>query len=262
MDARLRAPVLRVWGLDVGLGDWIMATADVKTLHEKNGRPVVVLGLGGRQVWNEIFDNNPRITKSRQVGQPLMNGPGCRPYIVSKTSLRWTWRRNRNQQPGEIYLTPAEKEFAEPYRGKVLIEPNIKKNGHANKAWPFERWQAVVDELKVPMVQVGGEGTRWLRRVEKCHTPTFRHACGVLGNSKAFVGTEGALHHAAAALDIPAVVLFSEFIAPDVTGYSSQKNIRHAGEPCGSRVPCPTCAASMLSIGVDEVSDALARALQ
>jgi hypothetical protein len=57
-------------------------------------------------------------------------------------------------------------------------------------------------------------------------------------------------------------VLFSEFISPDVTGYGTQINIRHAGEPCGSRVPCAGCAASMMAIDVDEVAHGLRRAIE
>jgi hypothetical protein len=61
---------------------------------------------------------------------------------------------------------------------------------------------------------------------------------------------------------VPAVVLWSHFIDVDVTGYTSQKNIRHAGEPCGSRVPCAECAASMARISVEEVTDTLVRLVE
>lgn len=238
-----------------------MATADVKRMHESNGLPVRVIGHGNRTMWSEVFERNPRITRDvNRKHQTLVNGPGLRPYIAGKTATHWFWRRQRNQQPGEIYLSAQEKQFAKQFVGKVLIEPNVKAtNGHTNKAWPFERWQAVVNELKVPMVQVGFPGTRWLQDVERVETPTFRHAAAVLSACKAFVGSEGALHHAAAALGVPAVVLYAEFISPDVSGYASQENIRHAGEPCGSRIPCKTCAASMLAIPVEEVTDKLGR---
>lgn len=239
-----------------------MATADVKTLYARARTPVLVVGKMDRVMWSEVFDNNPKITRSRRGCVKLVNGPGLRPYIAARTDQKWTWCRGRNQQPGEIFLTLYEKAFAAPFAGKVLIEPNVKANGHANKAWPFERWQALVREFGEPMLQIGQRGTRWLEGVQRVETPTFRLACAVLAASRGFVGTEGALHHAAAALGVPAIVLWSEFIAPDVTGYAGQKNIRHAGEPCGNRLPCPTCAKSMAAIGVDEVHDTLARTLQ
>jgi hypothetical protein len=237
----------------MGIGDNIMATADVRAINERTKQPVVVLGRSGKVIQSEIFQGNPRIAYTRVGAQPLMNGPGMRPYIAGRTDRQWTWRRMRDQQPGEIYLTAAEVKFAAAYAGMVLIEPNVKANGHTNKAWAFDRWQAVVDAMGVPMVQVGAPGTRWLAGVERVETPTFRHACAVLSVCGSFVGTEGALHHAAAALKVPAVVLWSHFIAPDITGYKSQVNIRHAGDPCGWRVPCKACAASMNAITVGEV---------
>jgi ADP-heptose:LPS heptosyltransferase len=84
-------------------------------------------------------------------------------------------------------------------------------------------------------------------------TPSFRAAAAVLANAVAFVGTEGGLHHAAAALGRPAVVLFSEFISPAITGYRTHRNLYHAGQPCGSRSACSGCRASMEAISVDEV---------
>jgi predicted thioesterase len=247
----------------VGLGDWIMATAEVKQAHVARGGRVLVVGANNKVQWSEIFENNPKITRDpRSASCRVINGPGCRPYIANRSQTRWTWRRERNQQPGEIYLSDGEARFAETVRGKILSEPNVKANGHANKAWPFERWQELVDQIGEPMVQVGGMATRWLRNVQRVETVTFRLACAVLSVSRAFVGTEGALHHAAAAFGVPAVVLFSEFISPDVTGYGTQINIRHAGEPCGSRVPCAGCAASMMAIDVDEVAHGLRRAIE
>ncbi len=84
-------------------------------------------------------------------------------------------------------------------------------------------------------------------------TTTFRQALAVLSVCRAFVGTEGALHHGAAAVGTPAVVLFSEFISPDVTGYPQHRNLRQAGAACGSRKPCKGCAESMRAISVLEV---------
>lgn len=238
-----------------------MCTADVKRLNEATRKLVMVVGLRNKSMWSEVFENNPRMTREARGAQLLLNGPGLRPYIRAKTTVKWTWNRNRNQQAGEIFLTEDEKKFGQEMKGYVLIEPNIKmNNSHRNKAWPFERWQAVVNELHdVPLVQIGGPGTRWLERVKRIETPTFRNACSILYHCRAFIGTEGALHHASAALGIPAIVLWSEFISPDVTGYSMHTNIRHAGEPCGMRIPCSSCEKSMLSIPVEEVVDAAGR---
>jgi ADP-heptose:LPS heptosyltransferase len=88
-------------------------------------------------------------------------------------------------------------------------------------------------------------------------TPTFRHAMAALSVCRAFVGTEGGLMHAAAAVNVPGVILWSEFISPDITGYTMHRNLRHAGVACGSRLNCSGCRASMAAITVGEVADNL-----
>jgi ADP-heptose:LPS heptosyltransferase len=243
----------------MGVGDWIMATAQAKKLHEANGRPVLVCRPNGVPMWNEVFENNPRIAKAHgRNTQKLINSSGARPYIAGKTTTHWIWKR-WDISPGEIYLSAAERTFAEPHGGSILVEPNTKVQD-GNKAWPWDRWQALVDRGG-NFVQVGAAGARQLRGVHFVETPTFRLASAVLAASRAFVGSEGGLHHAAAAFGVPAVVLFSEFISPEITGYKTHRNLRHAREACGSRLPCLGCKASMLAITVDEVSTNLGEIL-
>jgi ADP-heptose:LPS heptosyltransferase len=227
-----------------------MATSQVRRLYARTGRKVCIIDRRGLPRWNDVFDHNPKLTK--YIGaQHLLNAPGVRPYIAAKTSTRWTWQR-WDIEPGEIFLADDELAFAESYRGMVLIEPTTKVPG-GNKAWRPERWQQVVDAMPaVRFVQTGPPDTPWLHGVKRVAT-TFRQACAVLSVCRACVVPEGALHHAAAALDVPAVVLWSEFIAPEFTGYATQRNIRHAGDACGSRVHCHECAVSMARITVDEV---------
>ncbi len=246
---------------NVGLGDWIMATSQVKQLHESNGAPVLVVAQRGRVMWSDVFENNPKILRREQTGcNVLLNAPGARPYIAAKYETRWVWKK-WEKQPGEIFLMESERAFAEPYKGCVLIEPHTKV-AEGNKAWYWERWQTVIDEMsEVLFVQTGPFNTRPLRGVELVAT-TFRQAAAILAGSRAFLGTEGALHHAAAALSIPAVVLWSEFISPEITGYPTHRNLRHAGTPCGARVPCVGCRVSMELISVEEVVQNLKEVLQ
>ena len=235
----------------MGAGDWIMATAQVRELNKATGCLVYVVGRNGQPVWSEVFDHNPRISRGWSRGcVKLINGAGARPYIHSKLPDRWIWKL-WNIAPGEIYLTADEKAFGEQFAGKILIEPNTKQDP-SNKAWFFDRWQALVDRGG-EFVQVGAPGVRRLNGVQFVETATFRQACAVLSACRAFVGAEGGLHHAAAAFDKPAVVLFSEFISPAYTGYPKHRNLRHAEGSCGMRTPCEGCRRSMEAITVDEV---------
>lgn len=234
-----------------------MAAGEARLLHKQNGRPVVVVGGHGRPMWSEVFDHNPyiirRFSASTHVNK-LVSGGGVRPYILQKTPDRWYWQRYE-PKPAEIFFTPRELAFAEPYRGMVMVEPEVKNNGHHNKAWPFERWLELTQTLKAPWLQCLTPSTsRTLgESVVKITTPTFRHACAVLSVCKAFIGTDGGLMHAAAAVGVPAVILWSEFTSPEICGYKSMVNLRHAGHPCGWRTDCKTCRIAMSKITVAEV---------
>ena len=244
----------------MGLGDWLMATSQVKKMYEAKPIPVCVTGRGGRRMWSEVFDNNPKMAGSPGRGvQVLVNGPGMRPYIAAKYEQRWVWKK-WDISPGEMFLTWEEKRFAETYRNCVLIEPNTKVVD-GNKSWPWARWESLAGKLSdVRLVQTGPSNTRVLQGVESV-TTTFRQAAAVMSVASAFVGTEGALHHAAAAFGTPAVVLWSEFVSPEFTGYETQRNIRHATGACGSRVPCAGCKLSMEQISVEEVITTLGEVL-
>ncbi len=230
-------------------------------MYARKPTPVLVVNDRDRPQWVDLFEGNPKIIRRPKPGcQRLLNASGHRPYIESKTAARWTWRPFV-PEPGEIYFTPAELAFAEPYRGLVMIEPNGKKIGHSNKQWIWQRWQQLADRKIARMVQCSGTGSGFLTGVKNVATPSFRHAAAVLSVCKAFVGTEGGLHHAAAAVGVPAVVLWSEFIDPSITGYKMQTNIRHEGKACGMRIDCPSCRKSMEAITVDEVAQALREVL-
>lgn len=212
-----------------------------------------VVNAKGIPQWNEIFLHNPKIvhpTEVNVVSVRLTNASGARPYIAAKMPDRWIWRR-WNIGPGEIFFSEEERAFGARHGGGVVIEPHTKVAG-SNKAWPFERWQQVA-RTRDDLVQVGIASTVRMDGVRFVETPSFRHACAVLGASRGFVGSEGGLHHAAAALGVPAVVLFSEFIDPSITGYPMHRNLRHAGAACGMRVSCAECRRSMERITVEEV---------
>ena len=86
-------------------------------------------------------------------------------------------------------------------------------------------------------VQLGAGGIRVLEGVRPIETADFRAACAALAGARAAVLPEGGLHHAAAALDIPAVVIFGAMTSPANTGYASHVNLfRPLGGESPSRV--------------------------
>lgn len=244
----------------MGQGDELLASGAARKLHKSNKLPVIIVGGDGRPRWSDLWNGLPYILpRARgQVVNRLVSGGGVRAYIAKKTPERWVWKPYK-PIPAEIVFTKAELAFAEPFRGMVMIEPNVKNIGHENKRWLWDRWEQVA-AYDAPIIQcVPSPSERILRSVRPVITPSFRYAAAVLSVAKAFVGTEGGLMHGAAAVGTPAVILWSEFISPEITGYDSPKiiNLRHAGKPCGMRTNCPGCRKSMEAITVDEVVESL-----
>jgi len=244
----------------MGAGDWLMAAGEARLLHAKTGKPVAIVDQRGRAQWVDLWNGVPYILPRVVPGcMTVLSASGVRPYIAMKTPGRWRWKHYQ-PTPAEVRFTVEEQLFAADHAGRVMIEPNTKNIGHTNKAWFWDRWQQLVDSMPdTQFVQCLQGGTRPLagNNVHHVLTLTFRDAMAVLSRSVALVTTEGGLMHAAAAVNTPAVVLWSEFISPDVTGYKMHTNLRHAGNPCGMRLNCPSCRRSMVAITVDEVRSAL-----
>lgn len=247
-----------------------MATADAKRAYAKWGRRVV-FGDGKRKFWSEVFENNPKIARDPGPGEPFVwvkNWPAQRPYVSGITQTRFIPRADFKVEPGEIFLTEEEKMLGQD--GCVVIEPNVKTRYEGprqfdigrNKEWAWDRWQRVVSDLDLPWVQLGSVDTRLLPGVRRFVTDTFRDALGAISRARLVVTTDGALMHAAAALGVPAVVLFGGFMSPENMGYGSHENIWNGAEPCGTHTGvCAHCRRAMESISVEQVKEAIGRAL-
>ena len=83
-------------------------------------------------------------------------------------------------------------------------------------------------------------------------------ACAILEHAALYIGNEGGLHHAPAALGVPAVVIFGGYITPWNTGYDGHINLYadHPLSPCGERLPCDHCRVCMASIKPAAVAEA------
>jgi hypothetical protein len=253
----------------VGKGDETMSIGEARVLHKRTKLPVLISRADGRPVISEMFSGIPyllvpRTPRTIPLGEGtrfirMVNCGGHRPYIEHKGVDRWTWKPYK-PIPADIVFTKAELAFAEPYRGAIMVEPNVKNTGHDNKAWLSIYWSQLDLMLRGQrVVQCGPAGAPVkLRHAEFVETPTFRHACAVLSVCKAFIGTEGGLHHAAAAVGVPGVVIYGGFISPAVTGYDLHRNLfTGTGLGCGWRVHCEHCRKAMTAITPTMVMDNL-----
>ena len=244
----------------MGLGDWILATADAKVANEKHGVRVV-FGDGKNAYWSEVFEGNPRIAKTLEYGERFAwvpNYVGHRPYIQETTADRYIFRPEYRAVPGELYF-PRKKPS-----DYVLIEPNIKEDLMIgkNKDWGFDNWKALTEKLDCKWIQAGAKGVKVLNKKNYRRTNTFKDALYLLSGAKLFIGTDGALHHAAAAMGIPAIVLWGGMASPVNLGYDIHINLWHGDEPCGTHSSiCQHCKDAMAKITVEEVHEACKRYL-
>lgn len=234
-----------------------MVTGAVRRLQERDRRRVRVLDKRGRARWSPVWDHNPQFAPPGWKGkvQTITNGPGCRPYIRAETARRWLWRE-WICPVGEIVLSPLECDFGSERAGGVILEPNLSPKASPNKDWGWHRWtQAswLLQQRGHTVTQIGPRGTRLLPGAQLVETSDFREACAVLAWAHLAILPEGGLHHAAAALGVPSIVIFGGYISPRQTGYAHQVNLYRDEEPCGMRVPCDHCASAMKSIETEQV---------
>ena len=243
----------------MGWGDEIMASGRARKAQESNPYPVVILDRHGKPRWHEAWRGNPRILHPSAIKCPhqvITDGPRARPYVDTTEPLRWKFRAGRCER-GEIYLDAKERAMA-PAGEYVLVQPHTKP-GQPNKAWGWGNWAGLAALLPWPLVQAGPKDWPGLPGVRRVETQTFRQAAGVIAGARMVIVPEGAMHHAAAALGVPAVVLYGGFITPEITGYPDQCAIVDEGPqtPCGVvKTPCAHCTAAWARITPDQVAAA------
>lgn len=250
----------------MGIGDELMVTGRVRAMAAGKPRGWKVAVRDNRKPdwhrWHPIWNGNPRIARPGESFDAVLDdAPGNRPYVAAKSLIQWNWREYA-PEPGEIFLTQAESLHRDMAAGRVVVNPSVKASASPNKLWPRESWQKLVDSAPdIDWLQIGEGGEPRLHGVPFLRTPTFREACGVLSGATAAVLHEGGLHHAAAAMGIPAVVIFGGFISPRVTGYASQASLFMETDEhplgCGLRIPCFHCHTAMQGITPGRVLDEL-----
>ena len=241
----------------MGLGDWLMASGDAKEANERTGKKVK-LGNGVTMFWDgQVFANNPRMaSKSDTDVVWVKNYQNHRPYIKGTNNGHMLFNDDYKPVVGEIYFDNEEQKAIDKIQGDyIIVEPSVKKTfiHTVNKAW--HGWEELFKH-DLPWLQLGDfttdKKTKWLE------TPTFRNALQVLSKAKLFVGTDGGLHHAAAALGIPSVVIWTGFTSPRHLGYDTHRNIHDGSEPCGTyNSVCKHCLLKSKAITVEQVLDAV-----
>lgn len=253
----------------MGWGDELMVTGHARELQARDPRKVRIVYEKPR--WSDAWENNPRIALRHEKGdfqEYVARENYLRPYMQAKLEDRWLWKAYAVPKP-ELFLTEKEERMARSFRGRIVIEPRIKPGASPNKDWGWDRWLALCNLLSKKRLQptlLGSASMRQIPGVEFVHTNNVRYAAAVLSSARGAVLHEGALHHAAAAVDCPAVVIYGGYIAPAVTGYAAQRSlfVNSAEHPlgCGWRITCKHCLDAMASITPAQVAAQLEELLE
>jgi hypothetical protein len=269
--------------MNLGYGDDIMATAYARAIVEDDPDAKVVFGNPdnlSKPYWSPLFSNNPFIIQPKETVKKFVcvpEYPGKRRYIDYDRSVwgnpEWAdgerqitafaWRLEFRAPRGDFFFSKDEKKAAKKVAKKlpadfIIIEPNIAtKKWVNNKGWDWKNWQQIVDDNPdIPFVQFGKDGP-WLEGIPSV-VNTFREAAALISLARGVVTAEGGLHHAAAALRKPAVVLWGHFSSPTILGYDDHTNLRQAtGIGCGKTEYCKMCSESLDSISLTSVADAI-----
>lgn len=237
----------------MGWGDELMVTGHARELQQRDPRRVRPV-FDARQRDHEAWENNPRIVGKGEKGDFQIyqaRVDGLRPYMTYKSGDRYGWKAY-GPPVGEFYFNVHELDFGTRWAGRIVLEPHLKVGASPNKDWGWWRWEELAKLMRgvglVP-TQIGQTGCRKLKHAQFVETPRVRLAAALLAKARAAVLPEGALHHVAAAVGCPAVVLFGGFIAPAVTGYVGQTSlfVQTSEHPlgCGWRRPCEHCTKAM-----------------
>ncbi len=259
-------------GATIGHGDQLMAAGMAKGANARGRR--IAFGDKHRIIWDQhsadLFRGNPNVAKPGSERDADIEWvayyKGHRIYN-RQNGVRWDWNYDFKPIPGEVFFDTNEIRNAKRYGdGFVLIEPNLPafKSCAPNKDWGLKKYQKVADALNADAVRVAQfvrPDVPVLNGVERFKSLSFRDALGIMAHSKLYVGPEGGLHHGAAAVGKPAVVLFGGFIPPQVTGYDTHINLTGGAEACGSLKPCKHCRQAMAAITADEVLSAIGEKL-
>jgi hypothetical protein len=253
--------------IELGLGDQLMGTGMARGAHARGKR--IAFGDGSKIIWDHhseiIFRGNPNIAAPGSEDSPdlewIAHYRGHRLYN-RMVSDHWVFNYDFRPIPGEMFFSDDELAWAKSQKtGFIIVEPNLPewKSVAPNKRWPADRYEKVARYLVKSGHDVRqfvyGSGHR-IPYAKPIKTPTFRHALAVLARALLHIGAEGGLHHGAAAVGIPAVVLFGGFTPPEVTGYPTHTNLTGGAKACGSLHACPHCREAMEAISVDEVYEA------
>lgn len=276
----------------MGYGDYLMLSGTVRDF--KRRFPSVAITAQAAEdapMFPQVFAGNPYITYARQLRpqQRYLDLPLLRLDKPDEAAGRNIWMPGFTPIPGNLYLRPDESQWAlrattdirrrsgcaalvylNPYAKRSQPMPGGRRvyDFHVNKEWGIERYAAAIRGAGARIAFLQPNAFDEPRPfVEGAHPlancPSFRHAAALLSHCDAYLGSEGGMHHAAAALGIRGVVIYGGWISPGLSGYACHDNVYRGRfqDACGLRSECAHCREAMAAIHPAEIAQRLKLAL-
>lgn len=247
----------------MGIGDELMIAGEARRRAAGRDRRYLILDKHGAPKWHWAWTGNPHVARPGEPFDEVLPGyvDRMRPYLAGSDAGRFVFREYQ-PAPAQIALDTHARALASHAAGAIVFNPTVKRGASPNKDWGLERWKALVARgVGLRWLQLWEPGTPRVKGAEAIPTYSVLEAFGLLSGARAAVVHEGALHHAAAAFGVPAVVIRGGFISPRVTGYAGQRDLYVEANAwplgCGKRTPCSHCAQAMNSITPEKVLAAL-----
>lgn len=260
----------------MGYGDEILGSGLARGAHARGKK--IAFGDGKKIIWSpfcsECYENNPNVAWPGQEKHGNVEWipfhVGSRHYSTLNAARdKWLWNYNYRVTPGEFFFSDIEQTLAKNIApGFIVIEPNLawQKAVVVNKDWGATNYLELARRLMhrgYRLVQFKHKNTRReIGGAEIIARPRFRECIAIMSRAALYVGAEGGMMHACAAVGLKAVVLFGGWSPPQVVGYPWHANIVGSDEACGNVNPCKHCREAMERISVDEVEQAALGQLQ
>lgn len=197
-------------------GDMLLAAGQARLIHEQTGKSVTIGNPdSGNAKWFDLYDYIPYLSKSGGVW--WKDHKGFRGYMSHYTTIP-DGRMLQLFYNMDYRAAPARIEIDGDDNGYVIIEPSKKCGAPPAKLW--HGYADVVRQFDCKFVQLNQDTLD----VERCDTSLI-DAARLMKGARAYIGTEGFLHHLAAAFGKPAVVVMGAFVPPTVLGYPGHINL-------------------------------------
>ena len=251
----------------MGFGDAVMATNLARGFYAQG--KLAAFGDGKQIKWTgyceDVFAHNPNIARPGMEGQKnLVWFPHYKKNLVycryDGHEHKYIWNYDFKAQPGELFLEPKCNPPAPTDKAFILIEPNVawQRAINVNKDWGETKYEklatALIDRGHAVVQCIHGNSRRKIPGAHHVFTTTFHQAIQIMSRCSLFIGPEGGNHHAAAALGIPAIILWGGWSPLETMGYETQIALTGDSlEACGNTLPCPHCRQAFDRIKVDDV---------